>query len=116
VLRERWAGLCAYYDPVKDCPHCPHCVCAASKDAEPHPGYGDDPDWWLVCPAKELDKPEHQWVYRLLHLYRHWAKGQLGLWVPHPTESLGRLLMIADSAITELQNWRIEKSLPKGKT
>lgn len=105
-----------YYDPAKDCRGCAHCVCAAGPDDPPQPGYLDDPDYWLVCPAKELAKPSASWVWRVMTLYRHWQKGQLGLWVPHPSEQLARLLVCCDNAINELNNWRQEVAVKKART
>lgn len=69
-----------------------------------------DHDHWLICPAQQLDKPENQWVYRVLELYRHYSKGNLSCWIPNASEALSRALVAVDNAVQELKDYYQEKA------
>ena len=48
-----------------------------------------------ICPRMYLEGWEPL-LDRIFDLWRHWSKGQLQLWIPDPSEGLGRLLLTMD--------------------
>ena len=117
VLRDRWTPTFAYYDPKTNCEGCPHRVCDADPATdEPQPGYGLDPDHWLLCPAQKLSDPRNQWVYRVLELYRHYKTGNLSCWVDRASEALSTALVCTDNAVAELQEYVHEKAKQEAKS
>lgn len=86
-------------------------MCEAKPTDEPQPGFALDPDHWLLCPPQQLDMPQHQWVWRVVQGWRHWAKGNASaLWPAGLSAPMAAGILVVDDAVLTLQEWLGEKA------